>query len=255
METGSRSPVRGGRGSAAGTGKLATRRRRAWLWPLVAPAGLGLAIGGMIAAPAIVSPHDLPAQVASTYREIVSSVGGARPRALEITPAREAPLSPARAAVSCLPPCREGGVSRFQSANSFPLPGLGWPPPTGWDGLRTAVDVAEVFRSVAVSDGPGTGGKPGADSGLKRSPSAPLASVGRSPAKKPGRERACAVVAYAETARGQHAARERDHRQPRPSPARPPLAQAANAPHPTAGGSKGVLGISHPGRQGILRAA
>ena len=71
MGTGCRSPVLWRRGSAARTGKRKTRESAQWLWPLLAPVGLGLVIAGgeSWADPAIVSPNGLPVQVNPTFPE------------------------------------------------------------------------------------------------------------------------------------------------------------------------------------------
>ena len=71
MGTGCRSPVLWRRGSAARTGRRTTRRSAQWLWPLLAPVGLGLVIAGgeSWADPAIVSPNGLPVQVNPTFPE------------------------------------------------------------------------------------------------------------------------------------------------------------------------------------------
>src|SRR5271165_5182377 len=71
MATGCRSPVLWRRGNAARTGRRTTRRSAQWLWPLLTPVGLGLAIAGgeSWADPAIVSPNGLPVQVNPTFPE------------------------------------------------------------------------------------------------------------------------------------------------------------------------------------------
>ncbi len=71
MATGCRSPVLGRRGRAAQTGKRKRGESARWLWPLLAPAGLGLGIAGgqSWADPAIVSPNGLPVQVNPTFAE------------------------------------------------------------------------------------------------------------------------------------------------------------------------------------------
>ncbi len=71
METGCRSPVLWRRGSAAQTGKRKRGESAQWLWPLLAPVGLGLGIAGgeSWADPAIVSPNGLPVQVNPTFSE------------------------------------------------------------------------------------------------------------------------------------------------------------------------------------------
>src|SRR5271166_3419660 len=71
MGTGCRSPVLRRRESAARTGKRKRRESARWLWPLLAPVGLGLVIAGgeSWADPAIVSPNGLPVQVNPTFPE------------------------------------------------------------------------------------------------------------------------------------------------------------------------------------------
>ncbi len=71
MGTGCRSPVLWRRGSSARTGKRRRREPAQWLWPLLAPVGLGLVIAGSQswADPAIVSPNGLPVQVHPTFPE------------------------------------------------------------------------------------------------------------------------------------------------------------------------------------------
>ncbi len=71
MATGCRSPVLWRRGSAAQTGKRKRGESAQWLWPLLAPVGLGLGIAGgeSWADPAIVSPNGLPVQVNPTFSE------------------------------------------------------------------------------------------------------------------------------------------------------------------------------------------
>ena len=71
MGTGCRSPVLWRRASAARTGKRMRRESARWLWPLLAPVGLGLVIAGgeSWADPAIVSPNGLPVQVNPTFPE------------------------------------------------------------------------------------------------------------------------------------------------------------------------------------------
>jgi hypothetical protein len=69
MATGDRSPVLWRR--AARTGKRKARRAGQWLWPLIGPVGLGIAVAGgeSWADPQVVSPSGLPAQVRPTYPE------------------------------------------------------------------------------------------------------------------------------------------------------------------------------------------
>ena len=69
MATGCRSPVLWRR--AARTGKRRARRSAQWLWPLIAPVGLGIVVacGGSWADPQVVSPSGLPVQVRPTYPE------------------------------------------------------------------------------------------------------------------------------------------------------------------------------------------
>ena len=69
MMTGCRSPVLWRR--AAGAGKRKAWRPVPWLWPLIAPVGLGLAAacGESWADPQVVTPNGLPAQVRPTYPE------------------------------------------------------------------------------------------------------------------------------------------------------------------------------------------
>jgi len=71
MRTECRSPVLWRRGSAARTGKRRRREPAQWLWPLLAPVGLGLVIAGgqSWADPAIVLPNGLPVQVHPTFPE------------------------------------------------------------------------------------------------------------------------------------------------------------------------------------------
>jgi hypothetical protein len=71
MGTGCRLRVWRRRGSAARTGRRKTRESVQWLWPLVAPVGLGLVTAGgeSWADPAIVSPNGLPVQVNPTFPE------------------------------------------------------------------------------------------------------------------------------------------------------------------------------------------
>jgi hypothetical protein len=71
MGTGCRSPVLWPRGSAARTGRRKKRKSGQWLWPLLAPVGLGLVIAGgqSWADPAIVLPNGLPVQVHPTFPE------------------------------------------------------------------------------------------------------------------------------------------------------------------------------------------
>src|SRR5208282_6722990 len=71
MGTGCWSPVLRRRGSAAWTGRRKTWELAQWLWPLLAPVGLGLVIatGESWADPAIVSPNGLPVQVHPTFPE------------------------------------------------------------------------------------------------------------------------------------------------------------------------------------------
>jgi hypothetical protein len=56
---------------AARTGKRKARRSVEWLWPLIAPVGVGIAVacGESWADPQVVSPNGLPAQVRPTYPE------------------------------------------------------------------------------------------------------------------------------------------------------------------------------------------
>ena len=67
MATGCRSPVLWRR--AARTGKRKARRSVQWLWPLIGPVGLGIAVacGESWADPQVVSPSGLPVQVRPTY--------------------------------------------------------------------------------------------------------------------------------------------------------------------------------------------
>ena len=69
MATGCRSPVLWRR--AARTGKRKARRSVQWLWPLIAPVGLGIVVacGENSADPQVVSPSGLPVQVRPTYPE------------------------------------------------------------------------------------------------------------------------------------------------------------------------------------------
>jgi hypothetical protein len=69
MATGCRSPVL--RRGAARTGKRRARRSVQWLWPLIGPVGLGIAVtcGESWADPQVVSPSGLPVQVRPTYPE------------------------------------------------------------------------------------------------------------------------------------------------------------------------------------------
>ena len=69
MATGYRSPVLWRR--AARTGKRKARRSVQWLWPLIGPVGLGIAVacGESWADPQVVSPSGLPVQVRPTYPE------------------------------------------------------------------------------------------------------------------------------------------------------------------------------------------
>jgi hypothetical protein len=69
MATGRRSPVL--RRRAARTGERKARRSVQWLWPLMAPVGLGIAVarGESWADPQVVSPSGLPIQVRPTYPE------------------------------------------------------------------------------------------------------------------------------------------------------------------------------------------
>ena len=69
MATEYRSPVLGRR--AARTGKRKARRAGQWLWPVIGPVGLGIAVacGESWADPQVVSPSGLPAQVRPTYPE------------------------------------------------------------------------------------------------------------------------------------------------------------------------------------------
>src|SRR5580704_9203165 len=69
MATGSRSPVL--RRGVARTGKRKGRRSVQWLWPLIAPVGLGITVacGESWADPQVVSPSGLPVQVRPTYPE------------------------------------------------------------------------------------------------------------------------------------------------------------------------------------------
>jgi hypothetical protein len=69
MATGCRSPVLWRR--AARTGKRKARRSVQWLWPLIAPVGLGIAVAceESWADPQVVSPSGLPVQVRPTYPE------------------------------------------------------------------------------------------------------------------------------------------------------------------------------------------
>jgi hypothetical protein len=71
MGTGFRSPVLWRRGRAACTGRRKTRESAQWLWPLIAPLGLGLVLadGASRADPVIVSPNGLPVQVDPTFPE------------------------------------------------------------------------------------------------------------------------------------------------------------------------------------------
>jgi hypothetical protein len=210
------------------TGKRKKRRPAAWLWPLVAPVGLGLVIVGGIAAadPAIVSLRGLLAQV----REPVVA------------------QSSARAAVAYTPLCQQGGAG-FQYEKPFPVPDLGGLAPAGLDGLRNAVNLAKVFGNPGVfSGGRGTGErKPGAI-GAGRKRSAPLLAT------EPRGERASAALAYAETARGKRAPSEPDRR-PRLATARAPLARGPAAPQPAPKeAQEGALRSAH-GRQGFVGAA
>jgi hypothetical protein len=68
MATGCRSPVWR---CAARTGKRKARRSVQWLWPLIGPVGLGIAVacGESWADPQVVSPSGLPVQVRPTYPE------------------------------------------------------------------------------------------------------------------------------------------------------------------------------------------
>jgi hypothetical protein len=69
MATGCRSPVFWRR--AARTGQWKARRSVQWLWPLIAPVGLGIAVAceESWADPQVVSPSGLPVQVRPTYPE------------------------------------------------------------------------------------------------------------------------------------------------------------------------------------------
>jgi hypothetical protein len=69
MATGSRSSVL--RRGVGRTGKPKGRRSGQWLWPLIAPVGLGITVacGESWADPQVVSPSGLPVQVRPTYRE------------------------------------------------------------------------------------------------------------------------------------------------------------------------------------------
>src|SRR5580692_2493701 len=69
MATGSRSPVL--RRGIARTGKRKGKRSVQWLWPLIAPVGLGITVacGESWADPQVVSPSGLPVQVRPTYPE------------------------------------------------------------------------------------------------------------------------------------------------------------------------------------------
>jgi hypothetical protein len=69
MAAGCRSPVLWRR--AARTGKRKARRSVHWLWPLIAPVGLGILMAGgeSWAVPQVVSPSGLPVQVRPTYPE------------------------------------------------------------------------------------------------------------------------------------------------------------------------------------------
>ncbi len=71
MGTGCRSTVLWRRESAARTGRRKRRESAQWLWPLLAPVGLGLVVvgGESWADPAIVSPNGLPVQVNPTFPE------------------------------------------------------------------------------------------------------------------------------------------------------------------------------------------
>src|SRR5271166_3758893 len=72
MGTGCWPPVLWRRWSAAWTaGRRKTWELAQWLWPLLAPVGLGLVIAGgqSWADPAIVSPNGLPVQVHPTFPE------------------------------------------------------------------------------------------------------------------------------------------------------------------------------------------
>jgi hypothetical protein len=200
METGCRPPDLRRRGSARG--KRKKRGPATWLWPLVAPVGLGLVIaGGMVGAgPAIVSLRGLlvePVVAQSSFRAVVA----------------HAPL------------CRQG-VAGFQYEKPFPVPDLGPLTPTGLDGLRNAVNLAEAFGNPGVfSGGRGTGEKKlgAVGAGLKRSASSLVT--------EPRGERASAPLAYAERARGKRAPSGPDRR-PRRAPAQTPLAQGPAAPQP-----------------------
>jgi hypothetical protein len=69
MATGSRSPVL--RRGVARAAKRKGRRSVQWLWPLIAPVGLGITVacGESWADPQVVSPSGLPVQVRPTYPE------------------------------------------------------------------------------------------------------------------------------------------------------------------------------------------
>jgi hypothetical protein len=69
MATGCWSPVL--RRGVARTGKRRARRSVQWLWPLMAPVGLGIVVAGgeSWADPQVVSPSGLPVQVRPTYPE------------------------------------------------------------------------------------------------------------------------------------------------------------------------------------------
>jgi hypothetical protein len=69
MAAGCRSPVLWRR--AARSGKRKARRSVQWLWPLIAPFGLGIMVAGgeSWADPQVVSPSGLPVQVRPTYPE------------------------------------------------------------------------------------------------------------------------------------------------------------------------------------------
>ena len=69
MATGSRSPVL--RRGVGRTGKRRARLSVQWLWPLIAPVGLGIAVasGESWGDPQVVSPNGLPVQVRPTYPE------------------------------------------------------------------------------------------------------------------------------------------------------------------------------------------
>src|SRR3984957_4669155 len=163
MATEYRSPVLGRR--AARTGKRKARRAGQWLWPLIGPVGLGIAVacGESWADPQVVSPSGLPAQVRPTYPEPglpafnfnqggTTLLGGAGTPGPSGTPGSPGAGTP-RAPPAPAPPVGDGhqdvGSSYGPNEEGGPLPRVfdpSWTPGGQWDQdeqVEGATDIAQ----------------------------------------------------------------------------------------------------------------